>query len=163
MYTQIVQKKLAHLSSSIRPGFFCWYLSIIFYAWDKGLIRYFSIFHYRYLGSNLHPQNPEKILEGKHIRFWPTLSSGLSWYRVMVNSRGVLSRKNYGPRVTSKVNKIPIGWLIGDLLVCTSLIFCCVCIYCIVVCVLYCLLSLARIPCLWAWRMRKGTPSLGLE
>ena len=33
-------------------------------AWDKGLIRYFGIFHDRFLGLNLRFRNPEKLLEG---------------------------------------------------------------------------------------------------
>ena len=36
-------------------------------AWDKGSIRYFGIFHYQALGSNLWFQNPEKLLEGGDI------------------------------------------------------------------------------------------------
>ena len=60
----------------------------------KSLIRYFGIFHDRAPGSNLRFKNPEKILGGEDIRVQPTLGSGLSRYRVMVNSWGVLSSKN---------------------------------------------------------------------
>ena len=54
-------------------------------------------------------QNHEKLLEGEDIHVMPTIGIGLSRYRVMVNSQGVLSRKNYVPRVISDVTKIPIG------------------------------------------------------
>ena len=63
-------------------------------AWDKGLIRYFDIFHYWSHGSNLHFRKTDKLSEGGDIRVCPTLGSGFSRYRVMVSSQGVLSRNN---------------------------------------------------------------------
>ena len=62
-----------------------WELSLSVPAWDKGLIRYFVIFHDRSLGLNLHFQNPEKNLEGYIYVLRPTRGSGLPRYRVMVN------------------------------------------------------------------------------
>ena len=129
----------------------------------KGSIRYFGIFNNRALGSNLRFRNPEKILEGEDIRVWPTLDSVFSCYGVMVRPNGVLSRKNYVPRVTSKVNKSSIVWWISYILVCHYLVVCCIHICCRLLCVWYRILSLAWIPHCRAQIMRAGTPSLGLE
>ena len=78
-------------------------------AWAKVLIRYFGIFHDRGPISNRCFKKPEKLLEVEDIRVQPTLGSGFSRYRVMVDSQGVLSRNIHVPCVTSKVTKIPIG------------------------------------------------------
>ena len=115
-------------------------------AWDKGLIRYFGIFHDRGPISNLWFWKPEKILEVEDTRVHPTLGSGFSRYRVMVDSQGVLSRNIHVPCVTSKVTKIPIGLWIGALIFCPSHVVCCIFIYCRVVFVWHCLLSLSFIP-----------------
>ena len=62
--------------------------------WDKGLIRYFSIFYDQALGLNLHFWKPQTLSEGEDILFHPTLSSVFSRYWVMIKSQGVISRKN---------------------------------------------------------------------
>ena len=70
---------------------------------------YFCIFHDRDLGLNLRFLKPEKLLEGGDIRVRPMFGSGFSRYQVIVNSQGVLSRKNYVSRVTSEVTESPTG------------------------------------------------------
>ena len=111
----------------------------------KGSIIYFGIFHDRTLGSNLRFWKPEKLLEGEDIRVQPTLVSALSRYQAMVNYQGVMSRKNYVPRVTIGVTKTPIVWWIGAPIICPFLVVCCIHIYCRSVCVWFRLLSLACI------------------
>ena len=80
-------------------------------ALDMGQIRYFGIFHDLPPGQNLCFRKPEKISKGEDVRVWPTRSRGLSRYRVMVNSQGVISRNNQVPRVTSEATESPIGQL----------------------------------------------------
>ena len=62
--------------------------------WAKGLIRYFCIFHYRFLCSNPLFQNPEKLLEGEDIFSRPKCGSGFLRYWAMVNSLGVRFLEN---------------------------------------------------------------------
>ena len=115
-------------------------------SWAKDSIIYFGIFHDQSLGSNLWFRKPEKLLWGVNIYVCPTLDSGFWYYRLMVNSQGFISRKNCVPRVTSKVTKSPMGWLIVAPLVFPSLVVCCICIFCRLFCVWYRILSLAYIP-----------------
>ena len=61
-------------------------------AWDKVPIRYFSIFHDRFLGSRPHFLKLEKFRKGEIYMFSPTRGSGLLHYRVMINSQRVMLR-----------------------------------------------------------------------
>ena len=75
--------------------------------WDKGSIIYFVIFNDRALGSNLHFLKPEKIWKGKIHVFRPTHGSGLSRYRVMISSKGVLLRQTRSLVSHTRQLKVP--------------------------------------------------------
>ena len=77
-------------------------------AWAKGLIRYFSIFHDRILGLNLHFRKPEKLLEEEDTSVQAHARQQILTLPGNVQISGCSVKKNQVPRLTREATKSPI-------------------------------------------------------